>query len=169
MRHRTYYVRMPTASAQMPYLDIFVGGSSVGNPAAPVGLVGAGLTAPPPGWQQGADFANAPDGKGDGQFFEARGLPLRVEDGESGVFRLGYTLAIVPTDPDHDCVPIPRCQLSQTLLGGGLTGLFVPMQIADPSYGPAIRMLNTADTQGVLYCVNMVVYEAREEDRLALG
>jgi hypothetical protein len=168
MRHRTYYVRMPTVAGQMPYVDVFVGGQSVGSPAAPVGF-GAGLTVPPPGWQTGADFLSAPDGKGDGQFFESRSLPLRVEDGESGVLRLGYTLAIVPVDPSNDCPMIPRVLISQTLFGGGLTGVFVGMQIPDPSYGPAFRLMNTADTAGILYCINTVVYNAREEDRAAFG
>ncbi len=190
---RTFVVKMPTDAGNMPYLDILVQGP-VGAPGSPV-VIGATATgktvdgtpwtsAPPAGWQGGADFVNAPSGEGDGQFYEIRSRPLRIEQPFGAVnndvpsfvprFNLGYGLSAVCTDSSNEdgCVP-PPCVLYSASLIGLLDTPFDRMGIAipnvDPDYGAVIRLLNSPDTQGSIFTVHLQIAEPKDEDRSPTG
>jgi hypothetical protein len=148
MLHRTYLVRMPS---QGTLLDIVVEGP-VGSPSAPVG-VGAGFTAPPPGWIGG-----------DGVYFEWRGRPLRlpVRFGSNGFvprLRLGWRLSIQLLSAIEE----PRVTMSQTLIGT-LLAPFAAFTLADPAYGPVIRLANPNEEASVFF-VHFGVSEDKDGDR----
>jgi hypothetical protein len=164
MFHRTYLVKMPTVSGTMPYLDIILEGP-VGSADAPVKVAGGGTT-PPAGWQVFGLVT------GDGQFFEWQGLTLRFEtleaDGDAGGFtpraRLGYNVSLFSSDTGSDgCNIIPPTALSGSLLGD-LAAPFNVATFTDPSYGPVIRLMNSVDTEGAIYTVNLSIYTAYEAD-----
>lgn len=163
MIHRTYFVQMPSDAGNMPNLDILLRGP-VGSESAPVRLTPAGGTAPPAGW---GVFTNA---NSDGQFFEWRSRPIRFETeaGDTGFVpraRLGWSVVASPTDEnDAGCLSTPIYILSQSLVGT-LASPWDAVQIADPTYGPVLRLLNTPDLQGGIFVVNLILPEAKDEDR----
>lgn len=174
MIHRTYLAQMPSIAGTMPYLDILPQGP-VGSPNAPVSRAQspqpANQTAGPSGWQVFPNSVN-----GDGQFCEWRGRTLRFEKlfsaGVAGGFvprlRLGWKLTALPASQLDGCLVAPTILYSKSLVGEPPSPFDV-MVIADPSYGPAIRLLNTPDTEGGLYVVQLSVYDIKDEDREPSG
>lgn len=165
MIHRQYFVLMPSNASSMTSIDILP--RQVGTMAAPM-RIAAGGTAPPAGWGVfGA--VNA-----DGQVAELRGRPINFETVAADAafnprFGLGFSLSIMPADSGSDgCVTPPTYQLSASLLGT-LAAPFNVAQIADPAYGPAIRLLNNPDVQGRVFIVTLSVAEPRDDDRSQTG
>jgi hypothetical protein len=156
---------MPTNAGASPALDIIVQGP-VGSAAAPVQVAPPGptVTVAPPGWVGG-----------DGQFFEWRGRPIRIPilAGNTGFvprLRLGWKTAVYCADPGdgEGCFAIPCVLYSQSLIGT-LNPPFNVAQIADPSYGPVIRLTNSGDVQGGIFVVHLNIYAAQDEDRAETG
>lgn len=176
MIHRLYLVKMPSLAGTMPYLDIVLQGP-VGSPAAPVTRAQVpqpvNTTAGPVGWQV---FPGSVDG--DGQFCEWRSRPERFPvtfqpgqtlaqaqaNGFVPRFRLGWNMGVNPAAAGDGCVAAPSILYSQTLVGQ-LAAPFAGMVIADPTYGPVLRLLNTPDTQGGSFVINLDICEAKDEDR----
>jgi hypothetical protein len=178
---RTFLARMPSDAGTMPYLDILLEGP-VGSPTTPVevGATAVG-SAPPSGWQSGADFSSAPGGVGDGAFCEWGSKPLRVPTHQGGtgfvpLLRNGFSLSVVPSGVPGGGVictgAAPPVLLSRSLTGS-LTGDFSAMAFADPTYGSAqaavIRLGNTVDVAGGLYFVSFEVQTQRDADRVSPG
>lgn len=163
---RTYFVRMPTVAATMPFLDILVQGP-VGSAAAPVG---AG-TAPPAGWQVFGAVT------GNGQFFEWRSKTLRLEqlallpNGQPNPafvprLRLGWQIGLERLDAE--CNALPRVIYSQSLLGA-LPAAYSSGVIPDPTYGPVIRLVNNSEIEGAVLVAHLAVAEQRDETRTPGG
>lgn len=158
MIHRNYIVLMPSDAGVNAALDICLQGP-VGTQSAPVSAA-VGGTPPPAGWNGGAD----------GAFYEWRGLPIRFETlfgstGFSPRARLGFNLSIAGIN-DAD---IPIANLSRSVIGSYDGGTIIPTtEVADPSYGPVLRLTNTAATQGKVYQVSLTIYEPKDEDKSAL-
>jgi hypothetical protein len=168
MIHRTYFIVMPSNPSSMTFLDILP--RLVGTMAAPM-RIAAGGTTPPAGWQVfGAT-------NGDGQVAEWRGRPINFEalasagaaGGFNPRFALGWNLGLYPADSAGDgCASQPNHQLSASLVGT-LAAPFNVTQIADPTYGPAIRLMNNADVAGRAFIVHLQVMQAKDEDRAETG
>lgn len=156
MVHRNYIVLMPSNAGTNPNMDICLAGP-VGTQSAPVAAAGGG-TAPPSGWNGG-----------DGAFYEWRGLPIRFETlfGATGFTpraRLGFQLSIVGIDD----VDIPTGNFSRSVIGSYDGGSIISTtEVADPSYGPVLRLANTAATQGKVYQVSVTIFEPKDEDKSA--
>lgn len=166
MLNRTFLVKMPSNASTMPYLDILPGGP-VGSPSAPV-KIAAGGTTPPSGWQVFAGPVS-----GDGQFCEWRSLILRtpILFGATGFvprFRLGWHTSIYLADTASTAVATPSVVHSQSLVGA-LVSPFDVETVADPSYGPSIRLMNAATVQGKTYVVHVLVAEAKDDQRSPTG
>lgn len=146
-------------------MDILVQGP-VGTPNAPVRLA-AGGTTPPNGWQ--------PFSGDDGQFYEIRSRPIRFETevGDAGFVpraRLGWQVSAMCIDTDSDgCNVPPVVVLSESIIGEPPVAAFQAATIADPAYGPVIRLMNSPDVEGVLYSVNFTIEEQKDEDRTPRG
>jgi len=152
MIQRTYLVVMPSEPGA---LDIVVEGP-VGSSSAPV-KAAAGGTTPPVGWN-GVD----------GQYFEWRARTLRFESlfGGTGFvprLRLSFGLAITG---NSEVLPIAK--LSASLLGT-LSAAFAGLTLADPAYGPVIRLTNTVNTASNLYVVSFTVSEVKDEPHAPAG
>jgi hypothetical protein len=163
---RTFLVKMPSVSGTSPYFDVLAEGP-VGDADAPVRLTPAGGTTPPNGWQ---DFPND-----DGQFYEIRGRPIRFEtvEGEDGFVprsRLGWIVSVNCIDKNSDGCNIPMVViLSRSFMGTPPDAAFADITIDDPDYGPVIRLINSPDTEGALYSVNIELAEQKDEDRAHAG
>jgi hypothetical protein len=176
MINRTYLVLMPSNASTMGFLDILPRGP-VGTVAAPV-RIAAGGTTPPTNWQVfGATV-------GDGQFCELRGRPVPFSVLTTGVpatdaangfmprLALGWRLDVHAVGTVGDVIP-PTHQLSASLTGI-LPSPFTNANIftvgnTDPTYGPAIRLLNTAAVQGRIFVVTLGIAQQRDEDRAETG
>lgn len=163
MIHREYIVKMPTTAPTTP-LDIIVQGYP-GSQDAPISVAG-GTT--PVGWSGS-----------DGAYYELRGRPLRLPvlaaAGQMGGFvprlNLGFTLSILPVKTAI-VTDIPGVQLSQTLDSLASTDIGPTINIpvlADPAYGPVIRLTGGAATAGTYWILHLLVMEAKDEDRSATG
>lgn len=157
---RTFFVKMPSVAGQAPYLDVLPMGP-VGTPAAPVGDGTDG----PAGWQE---FDN--NITGDGMFYEIRGRTVRFEttEGDDGFVprvRLGWIASVLCVDSSAEagCKVPPVVIMSKSLLGTPPNANFANITIDDPDYGPVVRLLNSPDTQGALYCVNLEIEEQKDE------
>jgi hypothetical protein len=163
---RTFLVKMPSVAGTSPYFDVLAEGP-VGAPDAPVRLTPAGGTTPPAGWQ---DFPND-----DGQFYEIRSRPIRfeTEEGDDGFVprsRLGWIVSVMCIDSESDGCNIPPVViLSRSFMGTPPDPAFTPITIDDPDYGPVIRLINSPDTEGALYSVNIELAEQKDEDRAHAG
>jgi hypothetical protein len=182
MISRTYVVKMPEATSTTPF-DIVVQG--------PVGSSATGASsASTPGVQPTVAVSvangNAPAGawgtNNDGSYYEIRARPFRVPVLAGGApptaaqialgfvprLRLGLTLSVVPLATAIQ-TDVPGVQLSSSLVPAlSITGLAVPA-LADPSYGPVIRLTGGANTAGKFYLVTLAIMEAKDEDRNAAG
>lgn len=174
MLHRTYIVRMPLDNDA---LDIMVEG--------PVGFTSSGAVAAP-GTQPtvAVQLANAPAGwLGNGAFYEVRSRPLRLPQrallpsGSANPafvprFALGWTLSIISLNTA--VFSLPPTQLSASLIGANglaITGL-APALLADPTYGPVIRLhggSGETPVGGVIFAVHLQVATERDEDRTTGG
>jgi hypothetical protein len=163
---RTYLVKMPTTAGTSPFFDVLPEGP-VGTPSAPVRLTPPNGTTPPNGWQ---DFPND-----NGQFYEIRGRTIRfeTEEGDDGFVpraRLGWIVSVMCIDGDSDGCNIPPVViLSRSFIGTPPDSAFVGITVDDPSYGPVIRLINSPDTEGALYSVNLELEEQKDEDRSHVG
>ncbi len=162
---RTFFVKMPSVAGQAPYLDVLPMGP-VGTPAEPVGDGTDG----PAGWQE---FPNNIDG--DGLFYEVLGRVLRFEttEGDDGFVpraRLGFEVSVLCMDSESDGCNIPPVViLSRSLIGTPPNANFVNLTIDDPDYGPVVRLLNSPDTEGALYCVMLSLAEQKDMDSTHAG
>ncbi len=129
---------------------------------------------------------NAPSGSwgtnNDGAYYELRARPLRIPVLSGGApptaaqisngfvprMRLGFALSVVPVATGIQ-TDVPGVQLSSSLVPAlGITGLTLAA-LADPSYGPVIRLTGGANTAGKTYLVTLAIMEAKDEDRNAAG
>jgi hypothetical protein len=161
MIHREYIVQMPNSVATVP-LDIVVEGFP-GSSDAPVNAANS-----PVGWSGG-----------DGAYYEWTGRPLRLPvkaaDGSTGGFiprlTLGFLVTITPIAAALS-VAVPGVQLSQTLasLASTDTGPSMPIPtLADPTYGPVIRLVGDTSSAGAFYVVSLQVMEPKDNDRSPTG
>ena len=160
-------VLMPADAAANPAIDIPVEGP-VGTPLLPVN----NGTAAPAGWNGGT-----------GQYFEIRSRILRVPirrnadtdaaartRGFMARTALGFTIAV-------NQVATSRAMAIGVVLSDSLIAIsaaayaaaFAGLRIADPAYGPSIRIDNDAVIQGQLLMVNFDIYEEKDEDRNPTG
>lgn len=181
MINRTYMVFLPQGpESTFPPLDIVV--SVPGTKTAPVAdsgvfYPGATVTAPPPGWVT----ANL-----NGFYYELRGRAVRLEHvvGESGFTprtNLGFHIAIAPwTDGGSSLVSgygglLPSVILSNSLSAAGDNALGgAARTLADPSYGPVIRIGNDAalhpgDRITPLWVVSLGIAERKDDDYDNIG
>lgn len=104
----------------------------------------------------------------DGKFFEIRGraLPPQAYFGATGfapTFRLGWNLTIqAVTTGSTRLVPIHR--FSNTLISGVL-GNTVMTTLADPAYGPVIRLFNHADLQSSWFIMHLNIFDQHDESQ----
>lgn len=161
MIHREYIVLMPSSVATIP-LDIVVEGFP-GTADAPIKAGNA-----PIGWTGG-----------DGAYYEWTGRPLRLpvkaSAGATGGFiprlTLGFLATITPIAAVLS-VAVPGLQLSQTLasLASTDTGPTIAIPtLADPTYGPVIRLVGDTSSAGAFYVVSLQVMEPRDNDRSPTG
>lgn len=152
-QHRTYIVLTPAAATAA--IDICVQGP-VGTKSAPVSAA-VGGTSPPAGWNGGA-----------GAYYEWRGRTLRLETLAGATAfapraRLGFHVSIAPIAAAVRSF-VPGIQLSQSLvqnLDGG--SIIAAPDIADPSYGPVIRLTNSADVENMVWVVNFSIFEPSDD------
>jgi hypothetical protein len=181
MINRGYIVQLDTGLMFPPNLDIIV--SLPGSATAPVASAAlypmSGVTPAPVGWSCGA-----------GAYYEvrSRAIPFEKFAGQPGFTprtRLGYYLSIVALQNSIDsglCSNLlPMLSLSASLAnapGAGNASVFGPTYatvLADPSYGPVIRVHNSAllddGTNNVpaLYYVTFAIAEAKNEDFTPFG
>lgn len=180
MINRGYIVKLETAR-QATSLDIVVG--LPGSPTAPVASAAvypaAGVTPAPAGWLGGA-----------GAYYElrSRSIPFEKFSGQTGFTprtRLGLYLSIVALQDSIASAScnnlLPMLSLSASLAnapGAGnsaVMGATYATAFADPSYGPVIRVHNSAllepgtNNVGALYYVTFAIAEAKNEDFTAFG
>jgi len=176
MINRTYVVKPPTGAS--PFVDICVA-SPTGSQVLPVcnpAFYAAANTPPPAGWAAV---------NGDAAYYEIRSRVVRLEHlasaGAAGGFaprcRLGYTLSIYPV-AGYDVFQMPSVILSASLYGtlGGDANIPVPAiplnQLADPAYGPVIRIYGP-DRQSIaaeaVYMVHFSIFERKDEDFSPVG
>lgn len=196
MINRTYVVMLtsmgrPQLAAQQQVqqqqvnpssLDIIVGlpGSATAPVAVAASYPGATVTPAPAGWLGGPN----------GAYYEMRGrsLPFEKFSGQTGFVprtRLGIRLSIMAlqnVNSSGDCSNLlPMLGLSASLapapgVGAPLVfGTNYAAALADPNYGPVIRVYDTADlapdfgADPALYLVSLGIAEAKDEDFTAFG
>jgi hypothetical protein len=174
MINRTYIVKTPSARAL--FTDICLR-SPMGTRLAPVADTATypGSTPPPAGWVAACD---------DGAYYEVRGRPLRFEHlfaegavgGFTSRFNLGFHLSIVPYGVSAGVASaITGVLPSQSLLaavGGDVDGAIAASNLADPAYGPVIRVYNPTFSQGqvsALYVVSLSIAERKDDDFSNIG
>lgn len=174
MIHRTYIVKAPTTS---DVLDIVVEG--------PVGFTStAAATTPGVKPYAPVQLSNAPVGWNgtDGAYYEilgkTLGVPLKALISGSANpafvprFRLGWGISFVSLDASI-LSAAPSVLLSQSLVGnlGTTDGTIVLATLADPSYGPVIRLTGLSDEGflGQLFALHLRVMEPKDEDRNPIG
>lgn len=161
MIHREYIVQMPAEPATTP-LDIVVEGFP-GTQDAPVNTANS-----PIGWTGG-----------DGSYYEWTGRPLRIPvtaaQGATAGFvprlTLGFLVTITPIAAVLS-VAVPGVQLSQSLASLASTDVGPTIAIptlADPTYGPVIRLVGDTSSAGAFYVVGLQVMEPRDNDRSPTG
>lgn len=179
MIYRQYIVLLETARASN--LDIIVGrpGSSVAPVASAIVYPAATITAAPAGWVGGA-----------GMYYEVRGrsLPLEKVSGQAGFVprtHLGYHLSIVALQNSAGTAVcqnlLPMLGLSASLAPAPgadnvtMFGAAYAAALADPAYGPVIRVYNTVllypgtAEPAALYLVSFGIAEAKNEDFTPFG
>jgi hypothetical protein len=153
MIQRTYVVTMPSDAEVGTGLDIVVQGPT-GSANAPVAGAGYGLakTAPPAGWL----------GEPDGRFYEWRSRTMRLETlfGATGFvprtnLGVGVSIAALGTSGD-----VPGFVFARSF---AVTGS-VSLSVADPTYGPVLRIINSANVQGRSFLVTLTLPEPQDED-----
>lgn len=163
MIHRTYIVMFPTPAFGSSTLDIVL--SLPGSKGAPVSVNGSLVppitrTAPPPGWN-GVD----------GAYYEWRGLPIDVDSlfGASDFTpagRLGWKIAVEAINTSS-IGQAPEANPTQSITGtiGGNGGM-PDVTIADPPYGPSIRLSSGDASIGqTVWAVHFDLHDAKDEDR----
>lgn len=167
MIFRTYFVLMPSNPASMPNLDIVLRGP-MGTLGTPMSIANANG---PAGWQV---FGAV---NGDGQVGEVLGreVPIAVlaAAGAAGGFvprlRRGWQFSALAANSASDgCIVPPTVVYSATLLGT-VAAPFAGVQIADPAYGPVIRLINAADIAGQVFICHLGVAQPRDDDRSHTG
>lgn len=174
MIHRTYIVLCPTGEGPGP-IDIIVEG--------PVGFSTVnGLVVPTPPGQKptiAVKSTNAPVGwlGTGGAYYELLAKTLRIEqraliNGSANPaftprFRLGWNLS-VQTLASADSLPV--VSLSQSLVNnlGTADSAIVIATLADPAYGPVIR-IQPASLGGQTLAVHLSVYGQEDEDGFMRG
>lgn len=178
MINRTYVVKTPsTGRSSSGYVDICVQ-SNVGSRSLPVAdpiNYGAGnVTAPPSGWVAVC---------GDAAYYEIRGRELRLEHlaaaGVAGGFtprtNLGFRLAITPYGTTAVQTITASATLSTSLLtqvGGDTGNVIASITLADPSYGPVIRIYAPQNGGGLLtrtLLVHFDIMERKDDDYCNVG
>jgi hypothetical protein len=177
MINRTYIVKTPT---DQPFVDICVR-SPTGSRAAPVAnpLLYLGVTPPPTGWAAVC---------GDSAYYEIRSRTLRIEhlavEGVAGGYtqrtNLGFILSVTPYGVQlvQGLMAVMNgAQLSSSLLagvGGDAGGAIANTVLADPAYGPVIRIFNPYEdversSFASIYVVNFSIMERKDEDLCNIG
>lgn len=177
MINRTYIVKTPT---DQDYVDICVR-SPTGSRAAPVAnpLLYAGVTPAPTGWAVVC---------GDAAYYEIRSRTLRIEhlaaEGVAGGYtqrtNLGFQLVVTPygVQTVQGLMAVMNgAQLSASLLagvGGDAGGAIANTVLADPAYGPVIRIFNPyMDVErsafSAIYLVHFSIAERKDEDLCNIG
>jgi hypothetical protein len=158
MIQRTYVVTMPSDAGVGTALDVVVQGP-VGTPNAPVAGAGYGLTktAPPAGWT----------GEPDGSFYEWRSRTMRFETefGDTGFVprtNLGVGVSITPLVTGGD---VPGFFFARSFALAASVGF----SVVDQTYGPVLRLVNSANVQGRSFLVVLTLPEAQDEDSAPSG
>lgn len=155
MISRTYVCLLPNSAGVN--LDIAVE-TAPGTSAAPVGTGGVAASAAA------------------GAYYELRGRPIRfpVRAGTPGFVaraRLGWRLSIYKYGAS--ALALPGVLLSASIVNTlDSTDNPVTMNLtnlADPGYGPTIRLLNVDGQEGTFYIVHFDLMEAKDEDRSPTG
>jgi len=174
--HRTYIVQMPGTGFLTTDLDIVV--AVPGSNTAPVAYgTSPPRTAPPAGWGGSPSF--------DGAYYEWRGrtilipvlstaggsLATGIQNGFVPRARLGFTLSINQIENVAAAAILPKVLISKSLIGtfDDTVGVINAADLADPTYGPVIRLKNAAAVATLIYVVNFSIYEAKDEDRDPTG
>lgn len=167
MIFRTYFVVMPTNSGTMPNLDIPLRGP-MGTLALPLSIANANG---PTGWQ----VFGAVNGDGSVGEVLGRAVPIAVLAAAGAAagfvprFRRGWQFSALAANSASDgCIVPPTVVYSATLLGT-VAAPFASAQIADPAYGPVIRLLNAPDIAGQTFICHLGVAQARDDDRQSTG
>ncbi len=142
---RTYYVEMPIAVGESDPGDIDIVLELPGEQADPI------------------DTGNSPAGwvGATGSYYEIRGRAVRlpVQVGDAGFvprLNLGWSISVAA----YGAGAAPAYELSASLQSS-----LDATPLTDPSYGPVLRLKGTADTGGQQLVVNLLVMEAKDEDR----
>jgi hypothetical protein len=176
MINRTYIVKTPSTRAT--FVDICVR-ATMGTRLAPVAdpATYVHATPAPSGWAAAC---------GDAAYYEIRGRTLRLEhlfaEGAVGGFTprvaLGFNLSVVPYGVTAGVTSaVSGVQLSQSLLaavGGDVDTAIAAANLADPAYGPVIRLSIPLVGYGnpqvaALYVVSFSVAERKDDDYDNLG
>jgi hypothetical protein len=188
MIHRAYVVQLDQGNGQSyPPCDIIV--SLPGTPAAPVTNPavfppGTPLTPAPSAWVAACTQAHAVTAV----YYEIRGRALRIEKtfGQAGFVprtNLGFhlsvcTLSAASGGQFNAANSLPMLSLSASLaVGPGAAAVFsggsgYGPALADPSYGPVIRVWNSSilhSEADPIFLVNLAIAENKDEDFQALG
>lgn len=154
MINRTYLVKMPTSVSTTP-VDIAVQ-SSPGTSTTPI------TTAT------------------DAVYYELRGRALRFEQlklTSTGAAnsswmpraRLGVLAQVQSFGNAAQQTEVPDLQLSASFATWAATGIAIPALADSTSLGPILRLIGGAGTAGKFYMVNLIVFEAKDEDRSPTG
>lgn len=183
MIRRTYIVGLNPLLQGFPNLDIVVAvpGARTAPVLDPVTWAGQPFTPPPANWAAAC---------GANWYYEQRGRALRLEAvaGAAGFvprFNLGVHLSIVALQAadgsadDNNLLPTltPSASLMPAPLAAANAALGAAYvnALADPSYGPIIRIWNDAalfegrEAQAMIYMVNLRISENKDEDFNTLG
>jgi hypothetical protein len=183
MINRGYVVMLDTTSIRQSALDLDIVVGLPGSPTAPVAALAeypaAGVTPAPAGWSGGK-----------GAYYEvrSRAIPFEKFSGQTGFTprtRLGCYLSIVALQNSVDSALcsnlLPMLSLSASLgnaPGAGNAAVFgatYATVLADPSYGPVIRVHNSllldngTNNVPTLYYVTFAIAEAKNEDFTPFG
>lgn len=165
MLQRTYVARLdnPLTPGTYAPLDILPCGP-VGSKALPISAANGNA---PAGWAAACGL---------GSFYELRSrVIVAARSGTAGFvprFALGWQITVTPytttavevvaAQPNY----VPLVGLSASLVGSGSNALINAglTGLADPAYGPTIRLFNNVNTAGGLYLVTLLVFDSQDED-----
>lgn len=146
--NRTYLVALNTDANS---LDIVVDGP-VGTAAAPVN----NGTAAPAGWVGS-----------DGQYYELQGrtLPVPTRFGDADFvprLALGWNVSVQPVNEAVTGTEPPMAVRFSRSLVGVLAGAFAVNNLADPAYGPVLRLEYPNSWRNQVVIVTLTVFEAKD-------
>lgn len=154
MINRTYICRMPNVAGGSVNLDIAVQ-NAPGTRSAPVGSGGVAAAAAV------------------GAYYEWRGRPLRFPNPSTPAAsfvpraRLGWNVSVYQygaVQANSPGVILSASIISSLVSTEGGGPIISPTLLADPAYGPTIRLINAAALADLIYIVHFNIMEQDDED-----